>query len=242
MAALDIKPREAEDRTGEYQAVCGWAIAAFVLGLFSVAALAAPVLWVVPVAGVSCAAVAMWRIKRSRGELIGWNLSLLGLALALIFGVAAPTHIVTRWMWLKQRAEVAGKQYIDLLQKNQPYAAHQLTLSEGMRQKSLDDAPAAYAADQKLLDRYNNFLKHEPAKSLLDHGGEAKVDLVSSSMLTSSEGADDIGLHYRISYPLDGTTKSIDVGVVLRRTLDAHTQREEWFVLRSNAIEETVTE
>src|SRR5262245_13610504 len=128
MNALGANSMETEDRSGEYHAVSGWAIAAFVLGLLSISALAAPVLWSIPIASAACAGVAMWRIRRSRGEQIGWNVAMLGLILAIMFGVAAPTRSLTRWFWLKQRAEIVSAEYIKLLQENQPYTAHQLTL------------------------------------------------------------------------------------------------------------------
>jgi hypothetical protein len=238
MNALRENLNSTEQQSGEYHAVSGWAIAAFVLGLLSASALAAPLLWSVPIAAAACAGIAMWRINRSRGEFIGWNIALLGLVLALMFGVAAPTRSLTRWIWMKQRAEIVAAEYIKLLQENQPYAAHQLMLPAAQRQKSADLVPAAYAADQKLLERYNGFLKQEPAKSLLEQGDKAKVDLLSSFMLPARDGADDIGLRYRISYPGDAGTKSFEAAIVLERSIDYQTQAEDWSVARSQQLEE----
>jgi hypothetical protein len=240
MTALSANSRSAEDRTGEYHAVSGWAIAAFVLGLLSISALAAPLLWTVPVTSAACAGIAMWTIARSRGELIGWNLALLGLVLALMFGVAATTRSLTRWIWLKQRAEIVSAEFIKLLEDNQPYAAHQLTLAAEQRQKSVDLVPAAYAADQKLLERYNTFLKGELAKSLVEQGSKAQVDLVSSFMLPARDGADNVGLRYRISYPSDGRTNSFDAVVILERSIDSRTQAENWYILQARQLEEPV--
>jgi hypothetical protein len=236
MIASDVNPTEVENRDGEYQAVSGWAIAAFVLAVFSVSAFVAPMLWAVPLAAVTCAIIAMWRIKYSRGELIGWNLAVLALLLALMFGVAAPTRMVTRWIWLKQRAEIFAQEFITLLQQNQPYAAHELTLSPGQRQKSPDAVQAAYAAEPKMLDRYNGFLKQEPVKTILEHGIRASVEPVASFMLPPRDSADDIGLRYRISYPSNGPTNSFEAALVLERsTAD---QQERWVVLRSTKLED----
>ena len=240
MNALSTNSIEADDRSGEYHAVSGWAIAAFVLGIFSISALTAPALWCVPLAALACAFQAIWRIRRSRGELIGRNLAILGLTLAVMFGVAAPTRSLTRWIWLNQRAKAVSAEFIRLLQENQPYAAHQLMLPVVERQKSADAVPGVYAADQKLSERYNNFLKQEPAKSLLKEGPDAKVEFVSSFILPARDGADDVGLRYRITYPASGGTKSFDAAIALERSIDAQTQAETWVVLRSAELDGSI--
>jgi hypothetical protein len=240
MNTFDVKSIEAENRSGEYQAVCGWSIAAFALGFLSISAFAAPVLWAVPLLGIVCAAVAMWRINRSRGELIGWNLALLGLILAIIFGVAAPTRTVTRWIWLKQRSEVFAAEFIRLLQENQPYAAHELTLPLGQRQKTPDTIAAAYAADQKLSDRYNGFLKQDPVKTLLAHGADVKVEPLAATMLEAREGSDNIGIRYRMSYPNDGQTESFESAIVVERLTDENGE-ERWMIQRSMRLEDPPT-
>src|SRR5262249_6565689 len=98
-----------------YRAISGWAIAALVLGSLSGVALVGPVLWSVPLAAVLAAGIAMWRINRSSGELVGWNLAVLGMLLAVVFGAAAPTRIAVRRHWLETRGGVFADEFIELL-------------------------------------------------------------------------------------------------------------------------------
>jgi hypothetical protein len=75
-----------DDRTIDYRGVSGLAIAALVLGLLSPVAFVAPLLWSVPIFAIGFAWAAMHRIKAGGGELVGGNMALLGLLLAVLSG------------------------------------------------------------------------------------------------------------------------------------------------------------
>ncbi len=130
MARTDSSMSTAKEKAGTgdiaYRAISGWAIAALVLGLLSGVALVGPVLWSVPLAALLAAGIAMWRISRSGGELVGWNLAVLGLLLAIVFGVAAPTRIAVRRHWLETRGRIFADEFIELLKEGKGFGAYQL--------------------------------------------------------------------------------------------------------------------
>lgn len=70
----------------EYVAINHTAVAAFLLGLGSLAALIHPLLLLIPVAALVCSVLAVWQINRSNGTQAGKGLAILGLALGLAIG------------------------------------------------------------------------------------------------------------------------------------------------------------
>src|SRR5436853_7787623 len=106
MAAFQTDLSQTDNRiVAGYNVVSGWAVAAVIVGILSATALINPLLWLVPAVGIGIAVIAMWRISRSRGELTGWNMALLGLLLSLMFGAAGPGRTISRRIWLPSSAE-----------------------------------------------------------------------------------------------------------------------------------------
>lgn len=71
----------------DYVAINPWSVAAGIFGIASVVALLAWPLLVFPLAGVICAAVAIWQIRRSNGTQTGVAYATIGLVLSLLFAV-----------------------------------------------------------------------------------------------------------------------------------------------------------
>ncbi len=232
MTALPVDSSAAEERTRvEYHAVSGWAIAAVIIGFLSAAALIGPLLWFIPVLGVCLSVFAMWRISTSGGELIGWNIALLGLILSILFGAAGPARTVSRHWWLQTRAEKFADGFMDLLQQNQPYIAQQFTLHPSQRKLAAADLPGLIAKNAKTQEAFDKYLKREPVKTLLEFGKKAKVERLSSQVLAEDE-RDDFGVRYRITVPEDGGgTRSLEVSLIVERSLSYTGKAEQWQIL-----------
>ncbi len=224
-------PKAGEQTGGEYHAVSGWAVTSLVVGLLSVAAFLGPLVWFVPALGIGLAIFAMRRIRTSGGELTGWNIALLGLLLSLLFGIAGPVRTLSRHYWLQVRAEEFANGFLDLLQQNQPYIAQQFTLHPANRNLAAKNLAGAIAKDEKTQKAFDDYLKREPVKSLLEYGKKAKVELLSSDVL-AEDPHDDIGVRYRITVPAAAASRSFNVSLILERSLNARTKTEQWQVLQ----------
>ncbi|MBN2578969.1 MAG: hypothetical protein JXB10_08255 [Pirellulales bacterium] len=122
----------------EYRTLSVSAVVGLVLGLLSPLALAAPLLWGFPLTGVLVSLWSLWRIRRQATIVTGRAVALWGLALSLVFAAAGPADwFVTRWR-IEKEARQFAKLWFELLAREQPERAYQLTLSPKLRQP-LDD-------------------------------------------------------------------------------------------------------
>ncbi len=233
MTTLHQSPRAVEQTGVEYHAISGWAIAALVVGILSAAALIGPLMWSIPALGICLAIVAMWRVSASGGELTGWNLALFGLILSLLFGSAGPAKTITRHYWLQVRAERFADGFLDLLQQNQPYVAQQFTLHPALRKLAAADLPGAIAKDEQAQKSFNQFISREPAKTLLEFGKKAKLELLSSAVV-SEDSRDDVAVIYRISPPAEpGARKPFTITLIVERSLSYPARTEQWQILQT---------
>ncbi len=90
MSQPTATPAHGDTNIVEYGPYSGWSFVAFGLGVLSIAALAAPILWLIPGVTIVVALAAMRKIKRADPPLSGWYLALLGLIMACFFAAAGP--------------------------------------------------------------------------------------------------------------------------------------------------------
>jgi hypothetical protein len=212
-----------------YRAVSGWAIAALLLGLASASAVAGPVLLVVPLAAIAVALVAMRRIGTSEGGLIGRNVALLGLLLAVLFAVAGTTRTLTRQIWLQQRGQRFAEGFVQLLQQNKPHAAHQLTVEPGLRKPMGENLEMAYINDPETMQDYQTFVERPQIKTLLDLGQRAKVEPVTAR-LVGSEGARDY-VEVRFLAATGGQERLTTIKFVAMRMAARTSDGEQWQIV-----------
>src|SRR5688500_10904316 len=85
-----------ETALASYQGVSIMAVLALLLGVASALALVHPFLWVVPPVAVVLSILAIRAIDAPDSNLTGRRLAIAGLALALLFGLWAPSRVLTR--------------------------------------------------------------------------------------------------------------------------------------------------
>ena len=88
-------PRDA-DELGQYRSLSTLAVAAFLLGLGSVLIFVAPPLIAIPLTAIAIGSLALGKIRSSAGSLTGSLLARSGIVLAIVFAVAAFTHVYVR--------------------------------------------------------------------------------------------------------------------------------------------------
>ncbi|HEY2883005.1 MAG TPA: hypothetical protein VGJ15_11240 [Pirellulales bacterium] len=215
----------------EYHRLCAWSPVALVLGIVSGAAIIGPMLWFIPAAGIVAGLVALKKISASQGQVSGWNVAVLGLAMSLFFGVAGPARTLSRQYWLATRAEIVAHEFVDDLVNNKPFAAHQLTRPAGNRLPNGAAPPEPYAKDEHGKKDYDAFLATAPVKALLADGPHAKIDWQSCSFVGTDDHGDYLDVHYRISFPGVAGGQSMEVHSVVERSLAYDTQAEQWRIV-----------
>jgi len=215
----------------EYGPYSGWAFAAIALGLLSIAALAGPILWFIPIVAAIVALVALRKIKRADPPLSGRYLALLGLLMALFFAAAGPAHTVTRRYYLETRAVRFAGQFMQLLKQNRRLAAYQLTLPSGLRKPLMVDQTELDTKDPKTLAAYTTFQTEPLIKSLLESDDHVKIELASADLVGSEPGRDDVAVSYRLQFPADSAAKSTTVLLDVARTLSYTGHTEQWQII-----------
>ncbi len=211
MSQPTASPAHGDSSALEYGPYSGWAFAALGLGVLSMAALAAPILWLIPGVTAVVAIAAMRKIKRADPPLSGWYFALLALLMAAFFGAAGPARTITRRYYLETRAVRFADKFMEALQQNHPLEAFQFTLYSGLRKPLRSDQTELETKDDKAKKAYANFLAMPLVKALLVAGDKAKVELDSATLVGSDGGRDDVAVSYRIQFPPDAGAKSTTV-------------------------------
>lgn len=130
----------------DYRSISGWAVAGLILGLISPLALVDPLVWAVPVAAILVCGWAFIQIKQNTPAMIGRKAALAGLWLA-VFSLTAASGDWLYFRWcIRGEASQVAMYWFQLLAKNQPEYAFQLTLPPLQRQPF----------DERIWDFYND--------------------------------------------------------------------------------------
>jgi hypothetical protein len=218
-----------DDELAGYQAVCGLAVTALVVGLASVVALAHPALWLVPAVGVLLGAAALRRIAQNAPALVGRKAAAAGLLLAVLFGTAAPTGwLVHRWLADRQARRFALV-WFELLARDQPQGALQLTRHPNYRRPLDEPLPEAYAEGLDARDELKNYVAKPEVRTLLALGPKARVRYYDTEGQGRADGRDVVRQVYAVTYEdAAGKPQSWFVAMTLERYKIESTGRARW--------------
>lgn len=217
-----------DDELDDYQAVCGLAVAALVLGLLSASALIHPALWLVPAAAVLLGAAALGRIARNAPALVGRKAAAAGLLLAVLFGTAAPTEwAFHRWLMDRQARRLAVV-WFELLALDRPQGALQLTRHPRYRARM--DAPIdeAYAEGLDARQELENYVQRPEVRALLALGDKARVRYYDTEGQGRAHGNDVVNQVYAVTYDDGSGKKTWFVGMTLERYKVEVTGKAQW--------------
>jgi hypothetical protein len=99
----------------EYQSLCPLAALALILGLLSPAALAAPLLLVIPAAAIGVGALALAKIRASDGALTGVIVARWGIALAVACALAPLVRDPLRNALMERQTTEVARQWLTML-------------------------------------------------------------------------------------------------------------------------------
>jgi hypothetical protein len=219
-----------------YHSVSALAVVALVVGLLSPLAFVHPLLWTLPIAGVAVACVAIARIDRSDGLLIGRKAAIVGLAVSLFCGLGAVTQATTRRLWLAYRAERLTDRFLELLREGKTYEAHQLWARPQFRVPAGSDYEALYADSPAAKEDYESFLKRDVIAQLVALGDQAKLEHKATELTSSSPG-DYLSVFYHLSGPTDDGEIDQDIRFYVER-LEEEQTGVQWRVIADEVVVE----
>ena len=203
----------------EYRALSLAALASLGVGLLSPLALVAPFLYAIPALGVAISLVALWKIARASGELIGRSVAIAGLLLSISFGIVAVSSSLFEQALLRVRASRVAESWFEQLTTGAPQAAWQLTQPLSQRtaiETSLAEFYRQHPQHRAAVERY----AEEPLiKTLLALGSRGQYRFYQ----TYAVGGDDSGRVqiaqvYAVSFPdAEGQLTSFFVQIILER-------------------------
>jgi len=223
---VDLDARELPD----YRPISGLAFVALLAGLASAAALAHPILWCLPLLGLVVSLVALRRLAAAERPMVGRRAAVGGLALSLVFGVAAPTRFFSRQFWLQARAEHVAEQWFDDLRTGQIGQAYELLRHVGSSShpppKPHDDAAAAAAEEAKT--ELQLFAERQPIARLLTLGNQAQPQCLDAEVLPDALGLETVLLLYHVRFPGEDALHPLGVQFNVQRRLEPGGER--WLI------------
>ena len=214
----------------EYHAVSGLAVGGLVVGLLSCVALVDPMGWLVPPVGILLCLLALWRIACNAPELIGRKAAVVGLVLSILFGGAGISHQLTYNWLLRRQARQFGTAWFDLLARQQPQMAHQMTLPPDERRPLDSDLWAMYRDAPSKRKSLKEFADDSSVRTLLALGEKAKVRYCKTVDMYGPPGAESLDQFYSVTYDEAGSKKTFFIVLILRRPPIKHKGYVNWTV------------
>ena len=186
---------------GDYQAISALAVASLLAGAASATALIGVPLWIVPLVGILLSCLALMRIGRSAGTLIGRPLALAGLGLAVCFGTAAIVAYFNSQRLVARKAQHVASQWFQALAHGEPEVAHQWARAPTNRARLVDVGrlKSYYEKRQNPPGGIGPFRRSKLVAILLRLGPRAHVELESTTIRRIDERLEFVSLVYRVT-------------------------------------------
>jgi hypothetical protein len=214
----------------EYRYLPGQVVVAIILGLLSPLALVDPWLMCVPVLGVFFGVWAIRRVRQNASAMTGRKRAIFGLALSLIFLVAAPTDAIASYRLINQQArEIADAWFRLVLEKRLPEARRlMLIVKKENKQETPQHSPVAMAAmnerakhnapgKSEFDQEVEEFSKGPLVETLMSLGPAARVRFFQTHQQQHIDSSDVVQLVYAVTYDDGGERKSFFVCADVRR-------------------------
>ncbi|HEV3345069.1 MAG TPA: hypothetical protein VG125_32130 [Pirellulales bacterium] len=226
-----------DDNLGQYRAVSGLAVAGLLTGLFSILAFVHYLLYGVPLASIVINLLALRRIAEASPALIGRKAALTGLALALIFLIAAPVQEAVYDRDLHVQSLQVAEEWFRSLREDRPELAYRLTqfpTSAAMRQQ---DAVKNYRGVMVLSERLQKYLRESPIELLLKLGKRAHVRFCANQDIWSEREMEGVRDYFVVTVGKGPQAVSFFISLGLTRTKDVGTGEILWQITKAEFVD-----
>jgi hypothetical protein len=220
------------DEFGDYQAISTLAVASLLVGAASATALVGVPLWIVPLVGILLSCLALVRIDRSAGTLVGRPLALAGLGLAVCFGTAALAAHLNFQHLTASKAQQVASQWFQALAQGEPEVAHQWTLTPTSRaaQTEGERLKSYYEDDEKNRGQLARFVGQKLIADLLHLGTRAHVEPESTRINRIDDHLSFVSLVYRVTSDEAGKPARFLIELTLEQRVIPGRQQPRWTV------------
>jgi hypothetical protein len=191
-----------------YRPVSGLAVAGFIVGCLSVAALVSKVMWFVPALGIAINIAGLRQAAVTSRK--GAGLSRAGLALSALFLAAGVSSSWYRDTLVRTQAQRVAERWLEAARAGNFRLAHQLSLSPDKRQASSEGLEAVYTGDATLAEGLQDYLKLEVMLRLSKLGQSPEPVTISASPVSwsNTEYQENVEFACDARYEQDGAAKS----------------------------------
>ncbi|PQO45610.1 DUF4190 domain-containing protein [Blastopirellula marina] len=172
----------------EYREISRLAVAALVLGIFSVLAIFTSVLWIVPVLAIVFGLAAYYQIDRSE-VLTGKAMAMIGMALAAVWLGASVTQTTVQSSSFKAESRKMAADWLDLIIDGKLMEAHQLTRHPAGRAPFKMSLASFYAEEEVRQEGLDAFQNRDFVKEIQEHQGELEAKFVRDVSVRKSENS-----------------------------------------------------
>lgn len=206
-----------EGELAQYRSLSPLALLALVLGLLSGLAMLDPMAWLLPALGLLVSLVALRRIRRDEAALAGRGLARAGLALSLVFAVAAPTDwLLYRYLVRREALRFAGY-WFQLLGEGQVHKAFLLTVEPKSRLPLDVSLPEMCRRASFLCDELEGYRKDRLVKEIEALGPHAVIRFSEIDWQESTWDRDYVRPVYAVTHQRDGRAETFLVALNMER-------------------------
>ena len=207
----------------EYRAVSAWAMAALGLGLLSGVSAFSPILGVVPLVALVIGFYALRQINRE--GLAGRWMAVAPLVLAPLFlGWGCSREFSRREIFVRHAREFADD-CLNILNRNEPYLAHQMMVDKKDRLDPHMNFEVAYQGNERATEDFQRLIGTSPFKDILAAAPNVKYEYEDYVNHRHQELTDVVTLQY--TYETPGAEKK-RFWITVRRTFSIYTGRADW--------------
>lgn len=212
-----IESHAESDSPFEYQSVERWAIVSLLMGLLSPLAMAAPVMWIVPILGWLSGGVALAKLRNEPGR-PGRVLVLASLALSTFFLFVPVAKMVSVRILLAGQPRPVADQFFKYLQEGRPEKALGLKWVADYRNGVGDNAWLFFRSDSDANADLRSFVSQPMNRMLLELGDDAQVRFYKTALVGVSGERAQVDYWYAITFTGENNQKkTYFISILLER-------------------------
>ena len=225
-----------ETALAQYRPYSAAAVVGLLLSAVSIVAFWHPILWCLPVIAAIANIFALRRISHFAPELAGRGLTLTGLALSLIFGIAAPTRLEVVVEARRADARNVALRWFAYLRDGEPEKAAQLQLEPRFRKLPGDDVWAYYRHQPKGPEYMEQFVLARSVRNLLALVKQAQVRYYQTEVDEVAAHRETMMQLYAVTFERDGRPTTFFVRILLQKHLQGDSASRGWWIVRNDLV------
>lgn len=216
----------------EYRALSVWAMVALGLGLLSAVTLVSPLLGFVPLVAMVVGGLALRQIGLDSDRLSGRWMAVVPFILAPLFLGWGFSREFSRRERFFSHAHQFADEWLSILNRNEPYFAHQLRMTARDRLDPHMNFEVAYQRDEKATEAFNMFRESSPIREILAAAPDMKFQFEEFLEHQHTGIVDSVTMQYAMESPTTGKTR---IWITVQRTFSNYIGRADWNISEISA-------